>query len=152
MKEDYRVDEVLRLYKEGTTVADIIETVDMSYDRVLRLLKKNGVYTSKKLGMEDTSKERIMELLDTEKKVMNVVNELRVPYLVVKSVEKEKNEADKKFEYRGIFFNTYNELKFFKQQTGVEVRLLALEGKTKQEIAKILGVSLKSIGRFLEAP
>lgn len=148
-KEDYRVEKVLRLYKEGATIADIIEAVDMSYDRVLRLLRKKGVYKANKKTKEETSKERIYDLLKTEGDVMSVVEELKVPYLVVKSVAKEKS-VSKKFEYRGKVFESYAELKLFKQQTGVEVKLLLLEGKTKQEIAKMLAISLRAIARFLD--
>lgn len=146
-KEDYRVDEVVRLYEEGTTIAGIIEIVDMSYDRVLRLLRKKGVYKANKKTKEETSKERIYDLLKTEGDVMSVVEELKVPYLIVKSVAKEKSDT-KKFAYRGKVFESYAELKLYKQKTGMEVKLLILEGKTKQEIAKMLGISLRAIAKF----
>lgn len=139
------------MYEQGATVAEILETTDMSYDRVLRLLKEKGVYKTKSRSRADSSKERIMELLDMEADAMKLAREMHLPYLVVKSVASEKKGGKRQFEYGGKYFDSFNEVKLFKQQTGIAARMLALEGKSRVEIAEQLGISMKSAGRFLKS-
>lgn len=145
----FRNSEAMRLYGEGAAITEIVEALDMSYDRVLRLLKEKGVYRPEKRNNADKSKDSILEFMRMEDDATKAAAELQATEEHVKTLPKATVAEGGKYFYRNVGFDSYGEMKAYKKKTGVEVRLLDVEGKTRQEIAQCLGISLASVVRFL---
>lgn len=144
-KTESRVDLVVRLHEQGLGVTDIIDAADMSYDRVLRILKTKGLYKKPMKRYSDR---------DSKMELRGLIEDINTKVSLSKpSVEKIEEvifaKAPKVFEYHGHSFDTYSEMKEFKKQMSIKVKLLSAEGKTRDEIAELTGLGRKSIAKIL---
>mgnify|MGYP006333169069 CR=1 FL=1 len=118
----FRDAEVVRLYADGISVADIVERMDVSYDTVLRVLKKEGVY-----------------------KITPLVNAVK-EQLVRHEMATDKTS----YLYAGKRFDSLRDLKVYRKELSVTVNALFKEGVSKVDIAQRCGLSVKSVGMFLK--
>ncbi|MBK7854592.1 MAG: hypothetical protein IPJ79_06470 [Bacteroidetes bacterium] len=136
---------IFRMYEEGTSVADIVEATELSYDWVLRLLKSKGFYKKPmKLHADKSAKKDLLNLIEGIKEDKQVSK----PKAQEKFIKKEGTHVAA-FKLYDKTFDTYGEMREYKKQMGIRVRLLATDGKTSEEIAEITGLNKKSIARFM---
>jgi hypothetical protein len=131
-------------------VSEILELVDMSYDRVLRVLKQEGVFKTKPKSKDDDAQKRILELLDEKNTALEVARQTNVPLTIVNTVKQQSRHGKKEFEYAGKQFATFVDKENYRIELGKEVRKLAEEGLSRKDIADKFGITVLSVARFLD--
>ncbi len=119
----FQEEEVMRLYADGYSITDIIDRLDISYDRTLRLLKQAGVYKGKRVANALVQKREV----------------LRQSY----------PQRSKPWFYAGKKFDTFNHLNDYKKNLGHTIRVMYDKGQSRDQISKRYHLSMQSVGKFL---
>ena len=140
-------EEAIRLHGEGHSIKEIMQTVDLNYDAINRLLKAKGLKQTKK---PHDAKAEILRLLNDDTNVKKVAFQTKTSATIVSAIARNNHLIETNFKYAGKVFETLMEKENYVAKIGVEVRKLAADGVTKKDIARKFGLSLKSIARFLD--
>jgi len=126
---------VIKLYKEGLSCYKIAHLLDIHRHTVTRVLKSNNIPRRKIGDYHQLRHKKIEEMYLSGKSIAEIAEKLKIS----------TNTVEKVLEKRKIIFER-NDERIIKIARYIELKK---QGKTKEEIAKILGLSTKQLNRLV---
>lgn len=136
-KTNYRNDLVLQMYQEGKPVTVIMKATDMSHDAIAGLLKREGVYKNT-LDTAAQNKKELISLIDNAADAKPI-----------KKAFVARGQPARVFTAYNKTFVSFGEMKEYKRQMSIRVKLLSADGSKPDQITAITGLNKKSIAKIL---
>lgn len=147
--QELKKEQIELLYREGYTINEIMEQVDVDYVQVKNYLIEEGIL-KKTERIDYKKKEKIIRKLFQEgKSAREIGTELKIQTRIITYILRKLNLAKKKQSYAGQVFTSFNKLHIYKKKLGVKVRSDYSLGKSIKEIMNEHQISIKSVKLFL---
>jgi DNA-directed RNA polymerase specialized sigma subunit len=141
-------EQIKSLFREGYSITEILEFVNLNYGKVFEFLKREGL----------VKKQNRMSLPDKEKAIIKLYNEGKTPYQIAAELKQStssvsavliRNNLNKKYYYGGKEFDTSNGMNHYRKEIAAKIKLDHEKGKSLIQAAEDYNVSITIVKHII---